>query len=172
MIELRIHHKFHIFIHSNFQSKKTSGAENYWDLSGWLGDRYYQQAGARCSLEWKWWVWEPVVLHPFKSLFSRKTWVSRYQKGKTSLDLHKARDDGFWESSGISWTICKQSAPRSRQITTTTPHHSIFTGRMLFLTPKQQHQSTEGNLRYIWTELEKCRRSWETMKMKTKQETD
>ena len=24
---------------------------------------------------------------------------------------------------GISWTICKQSAPRSRQITTPTPHH-------------------------------------------------
>jgi len=36
---------------------------------------------------------------------------------------------GFWDGSGISWTICKQSAPRSRQITTPTPHHSIFTGR-------------------------------------------
>jgi len=30
----------------------------------------------------------------------------------------------FWDSSGISWTMCKQSAPRSRQITTPTPHHS------------------------------------------------
>ena len=40
--------------------------------------------------------------------------------------------------SGISWTICKQSAPRSRQITTPTPHHSIFTGQMLSLTPNQQ----------------------------------
>jgi len=30
---------------------------------------------------------------------------------------------GFWDGSGISWTICKQSAPRSRQITTPTPHH-------------------------------------------------
>jgi len=29
--------------------------------------------------------------------------------------------------SGISWTICKQSAPRSRQITTPTPHHSTTT---------------------------------------------
>jgi len=28
--------------------------------------------------------------------------------------------------SGISWTICKQYVPRSRQITTPTPHHSIF----------------------------------------------
>jgi len=27
--------------------------------------------------------------------------------------------------SGISWTVCK-SAPRSRQITTPAPHHSVF----------------------------------------------
>ena len=45
---------------------------------------------------------------------------------------------GFWDGSGISWTICKQSAPQSRQITIPTPHHSIFTGRMLILTPNQQ----------------------------------
>jgi len=32
----------------------------------------------------------------------------------------------------------KQSAPRCRHITTPTPHHSIFTGRTLFLTPNQQ----------------------------------
>ena len=51
---------------------------------------------------------------------------------------------GFGDGSGISWAICKQSAPRSRQITTPTPHHSIFTGRLLFLTPNQQRQSTEG----------------------------
>ena len=46
--------------------------------------------------------------------------------------------------SGISWAICK-SAPRSRQTTTPAPHHSkFFTGRMPFLLPNQQHQSTEG----------------------------
>jgi len=33
----------------------------------------------------------------------------------------------------------------SRQITTSTPHHSVFTGRMLFLTPDQQCQRTQGN---------------------------
>ena len=38
--------------------------------------------------------------------FSRTTWVSRYQKGRTSLDLNEARDVGFWDGSGISWTIC------------------------------------------------------------------
>jgi len=50
---------------------------------------------------------------------------------------------GFWDGSGISWTICKQSAPHSRQVTTPTPHHSMFTGRVPFLTPNQQCQSTE-----------------------------
>jgi len=40
--------------------------------------------------------------------------------------------------------MCKQSAPHFRQITTPTLHHSIFTGRVLFLTPNQQCQSTEG----------------------------
>ena len=58
---------------------------------------------------------------------------------------------GFWYGSGIIRTICKQSAPCSRQITTSTPHHSIFTGRMLFLMPNQQCQSTEGNYRPITT---------------------
>ena len=47
--------------------------------------------------------------------------------------------------SGISWSICK-SAPHTRQITTPAPHHSVFfTGRMPFLSPNQQRQSTEGN---------------------------
>jgi len=50
---------------------------------------------------------------------------------------------GFWDASGISWIICKQSTPRCRQITTPTPRHSIITGRMLFLMPNQQCQSTE-----------------------------
>ena len=47
--------------------------------------------------------------------------------------------------SGISWAICK-SAPRFRPITTSAPHHSFFTGRMPFLPPNQQRQSTEGNV--------------------------
>ena len=67
-----------------------------------------------------------TILHPFNGLFSGTTWISRYQKGKTRLDLNEARDDGIWGCSGISWTICKQSARRSRQITTPTPHHSFF----------------------------------------------
>jgi len=38
----------------------------------------------------------------------------------------------------------KSFAPRSRQITTPVPHHSVFTGRMPFLPPNQQRQSTDG----------------------------
>ena len=45
---------------------------------------------------------------------------------------------------GIRWAICK-SASRSRQITMPVPHHSsFFTGRMPFLPPNQQRQSTKG----------------------------
>jgi len=51
---------------------------------------------------------------------------------------------GFWDGSGISWTIYKQSASLFGQINTPATHQSIFTGWMLFLTPNQQCQSIEG----------------------------
>jgi len=86
-----------------------------------------------------------LLLHPsFNGLFSGKTWLNRNQQGKASLDLNGARDNGVLGCIGISWTVCEQSAPCSRQVTTPTPHHSIFTYQMLFLTPNQQRQSTEG----------------------------
>ena len=75
--------------------------------------------------------------------FSRTNRVSRYHKGKTSLDLNEAKDHGILGCSGISWIICKQYAYCCRQITTPTLRHSISTGRMLFLAPNQQRQSTE-----------------------------
>ena len=62
------------------------------------------------------------LLQPFNGLFSRTTWVSRYQKGKTNLDFTGARDSEWqWHQLGM----CK-SAPRSRQITTPATHHSVF----------------------------------------------
>ena len=64
-----------------------------------------------------------LLLLLFNGLFSRTTWVSWYQKGKSSLDLNEARDDGVLGCSGISWTPCIQSAPRSSQITTPTSHN-------------------------------------------------
>jgi len=47
------------------------------------------------------------ILRLFNGLFSRTTWLSQYQKGKTSLDLNEARNDGFGDavaSAGLS--IC------------------------------------------------------------------
>ena len=52
----------------------------------------------------------PPLLHPFNGLFSRTPWVGQYQKGKTSLDLHEARDDvvlGWqWHQLDHVQTIC------------------------------------------------------------------
>jgi len=79
----------------------------------------------------------PLIIHTyvcFNGLFSRRTWVSRHQKGKPEM----------MGGSGIRWTICKSFVPHSRQITTPVPHHSFFTGQMLFMTPNQQCESTEG----------------------------
>jgi len=51
-----------------------------------------------------------LLLHPFNGLFSRTTWVSRYQKGKTSLDLNEALVDGVlgwqWHQRDHMQTIC------------------------------------------------------------------
>jgi len=83
-----------------------------------------------CVCDWdsiRWWgqIWL-LLLHPFNASFPKPPWISRYQKGKTSLGLNEARDDGVLGCSDISWTICKQSAPCARQITTSTPHHSVL----------------------------------------------
>ena len=78
--------------------------------------------------------------HTFNGPLSGTTHVSRYQKVKPIWILLKQETVS---GSGINWAICK-SAPRSRQITMPAPHHSVFTGRMPFLPPNQQHQNTEG----------------------------
>ena len=46
-----------------------------------------------------------LLLHPLNGLFSRTTWVSQQQEGKTSLDLNEARDDGVW---GWQWNQLDQ----------------------------------------------------------------
>jgi len=81
---------------------------------------------------------EDRYTHPFNGPFSGTTgWAGTR---KVLLKQETVSVSG----SGISWAICK-SAPRSRQITMPAPHHSVFfTGRMPFLPPNQQGQSTEG----------------------------
>ena len=74
---------------------------------------------------------------------TRVTGVSRYQKGKTrkvktNLDLLEQEIVG---GSGICWA----NAPHPRQ-PRQHPITQFFTGRMPFLLPNQQRQSTEGTL--------------------------
>ena len=107
--------------------------------SYWIGEKDHHYSYVTSRYMYK------LLLHPFNGLFSSTIEISRHQRNKNSLYLKEARDDEVLGCSGISWTICKQSAPRSRQITTATPQNSIFTGRMLFLTPNQQCRSTKGN---------------------------
>ena len=59
----------------------------------------------------------------WNALVSGTTRVIRYQKGKTNVDFTEARD-----------SECQ--------------HHTaqVFTGRMPFLSPNQQRQSTEGQV--------------------------
>ena len=69
--------------------------------------------------------------------------MSRYQKGKTrkgktNLDL---LEQEIMSGSGICWAMCK-SAPHPRQ-PRQHPTTQFFTGRMPFLLPNQQRQSTE-----------------------------
>ena len=61
---------------------------------------------------------QQLLLHLFNSPVSGTTRVSRYQKGKTSLDLLQQETVS---GSGSSWAIWK-SAPRLRQITMPAPH--------------------------------------------------
>ena len=60
--------------------------------------------------------------HTFSDPLSRTTRVSRHQKGKPIWIFVKQETES---GSGISWAICKP-AHRSRQITTTAPHRSVF----------------------------------------------
>jgi len=85
-------------------------------------------------------IYTHTFTHTFNSPLSRTTRVSRYRKDKTNLDFAEARDSEWqWHQLGI---LCK-SAPRSIQIATPEPHHSVFYRPDAFLPPNQQRQNTE-----------------------------
>ena len=79
-------------------------------------------------------VWE----HPGEQEPERQT-----RKVKTNLDLLVQE---IVSDSGICWAIC-ESAPHPRQ-PRQHPTTQFFAGRIPFLPPNQQRQSTEG--KYIW----------------------
>jgi len=67
--------------------------------------------------------------------------VSRYQKGKTNLDFTEAKDSEWqWHQLG-HMQVCISFQTDNHA---STPPLKLFTGRMPFLPPNQQRQSTEG----------------------------
>ena len=84
--------------------------------------------------------------HPFNGPLSGTTRVSRYQKGKTNLDSTAARDSEWqWHQLG-HMQVCALLQTDNHA---STPALSFFTGRMPFLPPNQQRQSTEGTNLYL-----------------------
>jgi len=66
--------------------------------------------------------------------------VSQYQEGKTNLDFTEATDSEWqWHQLG-HMHVC--TSLQTDNHASTSP--SVFTGRMPFLLPNQQRQSTEG----------------------------
>jgi len=71
--------------------------------------------------------------------------VRRYRKGKTNLDFAEARDSEWqWHQLG-HMQVCTSLQTDNQQPTT-----QFFTGRMPFLPPNQQRQSTEGKIKQIY----------------------
>jgi len=69
--------------------------------------------------------------------------VSRYQKGKTNLDFTEARDSE-WQCHQLGrMQVCTALQTDNHA---STPPLKFFTGRMPFLPPNQQCQSTEGKI--------------------------
>jgi len=89
----------------------------------------------------------PLFAHPnthaFNGPLSGTTRISRYQEGKTNLDFTEARDREWqWHQLGCV-QVCTSLQTDNHA---STPPLSFFTGRMPFLPPNQQCQSTEGTL--------------------------
>ena len=91
--------------------------------------------------------WPPTLTshthtHPFNGPFSGTIRVSRYQKGKTNLDFTEARDSEWqWHQLG-HMQVC--TLLQTDNHASNHASNSVFTGRMPFLPPNQQRQSTEG----------------------------
>ena len=77
--------------------------------------------------------------HTLNGLFSGTTRVSQYQKGKTNLDFTEARDSE-WQWHQLGHMQVYNSLQTDNHAST--PSLKCFTGRMPFLPPNQQHQST------------------------------
>ena len=89
-------------------------------------------------------IFATVYVHdtppPFNGPFSVTTQVCQYLKGKINLDFTEARDSEWqWHQLG-HMQVCTLLQTDNH----TSPTTLFFTGRMPFLPPSQQRQSTEG----------------------------
>jgi len=77
--------------------------------------------------------------------------VSWHQKGKTNLDFTEARDSEWqWHQLG-HMQVCSSLQTDNHA---STPPLEFFTGRMPFLLPNQQRQSTEVLIKLLSYRLE------------------
>jgi len=79
--------------------------------------------------------------HPFNGPLSGTTRVSQYQKVKTNLDFSEARDSEWQWHRLDHMQVCTSFQTDNHANTSLL---QFFTGRMPFLPPNQQRQSTEG----------------------------
>ena len=92
-----------------------------------------------------WVLYVHTHTHPFNGPLSRTTRVSRYQKSTTNLDFTEARDSEWqWHQLGHI-QVCTLLQTDNHA----SPHHSVFSGQMLFQLPNQQRQSTGGQISSI-----------------------
>ena len=121
--------------------RTSSSARNTDGGSGWQNSKQLASADV--------WNWEGshskvhyTHTHPFNGPFSGTTRVSQYQKGKTSLNFTEARDNEWqWHQLGYMQVYISLQTDNHAS----TPPLKFFTGRMPFLPPNHQRQSTEGS---------------------------
>jgi len=115
-------HFIHSWLMALCKFVSTNGLDEHVAVQKWCGG--WRELLHLLSMCQSLLVMELLLLHPFNGLFSRTTWVSRYQEGKTSLDLNQARDDGVlgwqWHQLDHRQTICTS-------LQTRLPHQNLIT---------------------------------------------
>ena len=100
-----------------------------------------KDADRQTNIRWQHLPCKHIHTHPFNGPLSGTTQVSQYQKGKTNLDFTGARDsERQWYQLG-HMQVCTSLQTDNHASTSLL---KFFTGRMPFLPPHQQCQSTEG----------------------------
>jgi len=122
-------------------------------VHGWSNQQH--QSLVSCCLHWQQLSHIPNTqtdtdihthTHPFNGPLSGTTRVSRYQKGKNQSGFYWSKRQWVAVASAGPYAIVHPSNQTDNHAST--PLLSFFTGRMPFLPPNQQCQSTEGTDRH------------------------